>query len=100
MAGGRIIHGGGADPSFADLPDPIMTEFETRVRAVLESLRPMLRADGGDIELVLADEARGRVEVHLKGACSHCAASMITLSMGVEARLREALPTIREVVRV
>ncbi|MHC5209980.1 MAG: NifU family protein [Planctomycetota bacterium] len=77
-----------------------MTDFETRVRTVLESLRPMLRADGGDIDLVLADEERGRVEVHLTGACSHCAAAVITLSMGVEARLREAIPTIREVVRV
>jgi Fe-S cluster biogenesis protein NfuA len=77
-----------------------MSDFEHRVRAVLESLRPMLHADGGDIELVLADEARGRVEVHLTGACSRCAASVITLSMGVEARLRESIPTIREVVRV
>jgi Fe-S cluster biogenesis protein NfuA len=77
-----------------------MSEFETRVREVLESLRPMLRADGGDIDLVLADEARGRVEVHLTGACGHCSAAVITLSMGVEVRLREAIPTIREVVRV
>jgi Fe-S cluster biogenesis protein NfuA len=90
---------GGSQPRrFAARPS--MTDFESRVAAVLEDLRPMLRADGGNIELVRVDEARGRVEVHLTGACSHCAAAVITLSMGVEARLREAIPTIREVVRV
>jgi len=74
--------------------------FEDRVRAVLDELRPMLRADGGDIALVSTDEDRGRVEVHLKGACSSCAASIYTMSMGVETRLKERIPTIREVVNV
>jgi Fe-S cluster biogenesis protein NfuA len=77
-----------------------MTSFEERVRAVLESLRPMLHADGGDIELVLVDEGRGRVEVRLKGACSRCAASLYTLSMGVESRLKQEIPSVREVVHV
>lgn len=74
--------------------------FEERVLAVLEELRPSLRADGGDIALVAADEATGRVEVHLKGACSSCAASIYTLSLGVEARLKERIPAVREVVSV
>ncbi len=74
--------------------------FEDRVRAVIDELRPALRADGGDIALVCADERRGRVEVHLKGACSTCAASIYTMSLGVEARLKERIPAIREVVSV
>jgi Fe-S cluster biogenesis protein NfuA len=74
--------------------------FEERVRAVLEELRPMLRADGGDIAFVSADEAAGRVEVHLKGACRTCSASMMTMSLGVEARLKERIPAVREVVSV
>ena len=74
--------------------------FEDRVRAVLEELRPMLRLDGGDIAFVAADESTGRVEVHLKGACRTCAASMTTMSLGVEARLKERIPTIRQVVNV
>jgi Fe-S cluster biogenesis protein NfuA len=74
--------------------------FEDRVLAVLAELRPSLRADGGDIALVSADEVRGRVEVHLRGACSTCAASIYTLSLGVEARLKERIPAIREVVSV
>ena len=74
--------------------------FETQVRAVLDELRPMLRADGGDVELVAADAARGRVEVRLTGACTRCSASMQTMSLGVEARLKHSLPAVREVVRV
>ena len=74
--------------------------FDERVRVVLEQVRPMLRADGGDIELVATDVRMGRVEVRLKGACSRCSASIYTLSLGVEARLREAIPGIREVVSV
>ncbi len=74
--------------------------FEDNVRAVLDELRPSLRADGGDIALVTADEASGRVEVHLKGACRTCAASMMTMSLGVEARLKQRIPAVREVVSV
>jgi Fe-S cluster biogenesis protein NfuA len=77
-----------------------MPSFEELVLAVLEDVRPMLHADGGDIDLVCVDEARGRVEVHLRGACSHCTASLITLTLGVESRLRERIPAVREVVHV
>ncbi|HTE04964.1 MAG TPA: NifU family protein [Planctomycetota bacterium] len=77
-----------------------MPSFEELVRAVIEDLRPMLHADGGDIDLVSTDEARGRVEVHLRGACSHCSASMITLTVGVESRLKQQIPAVREVVHV
>jgi len=75
-----------------------MPNFEERVRTVLDELRPMLAADGGDVDLVGTDEARGRVEVHLKGACSRCASSLYTLTLGVEARLKQQVPGVREVV--
>jgi Fe-S cluster biogenesis protein NfuA len=77
-----------------------MANFEERVRAVLDEVRPMLHADGGDIDLVSADEESGRVEVHLRGACSHCAASLVTLSVGVESRLKQQIPAVREVIHV
>src|SRR5262245_52201196 len=79
---------------------PSRMSFEQQVRAVIDELRPMLRMDGGDIAFVAADEKTGRVEVHLKGACRTCAASMPTMSLGVEARLKERIPTVREVVNV
>ena len=79
---------------------PESSSFEAQVRGVLDELRPMLRADGGNVELVAAHAASGRVEVRLTGACSHCAASLQTMSLGIEARLKQSLPAVRQVVRV
>ncbi|HZL98833.1 MAG TPA: NifU family protein [Planctomycetota bacterium] len=70
------------------------------MRAVLDDVRPLLRADGGDVELVSADAKRGRVEVRLIGACTRCPASAQTLASGVEARLKHSLPAVRQVIRV
>jgi Fe-S cluster biogenesis protein NfuA len=78
----------------------IPTDLASRVRAVLDDVRPTLRADGGDIELVGVDAATGRVEVRLKGACTHCAASIFTMTYAVEARLKQAIPSIQEVVAI
>ena len=64
------------------------------VRAVLVQIEPLVRADGGRIEL-LAVEA-GRVLVRLSGACSHCHASDMTLRGVLEPRLRAALPWFEE----
>ena len=80
----------------ADIP----TDLTARVAAVLEEVRPTLRADGGDIELVSADAEQGRVEVRLRGACKHCAASLFTMTYAVEARLKQAIPAIQEVVAI
>lgn len=77
-----------------------MSSFEEQVRAVLETVRPLLQADGGDLDLVAVDESRGRVEVHLRGACSTCAASIYTMAMGVETRLKAEVPAVQEVVNV
>lgn len=69
-----------------------------QVEAVLAKVRPTLRADGGDIELV--DVKDGIVQVVLTGACSGCPMSQITLKHGVERALKEAIPGIKEVVPV
>lgn len=93
----------GSTPRHADATPRVaaaMSQFRAEVLAVLEELRPALRADGGDIALVSADEASGRVEVHLVGACRTCAASTLTMSLGVEARLKQRLPAVRTVVSV
>jgi Fe-S cluster biogenesis protein NfuA len=65
-----------------------------------EKIRPYLEADGGGIEFVDYDEASGEVRVRLKGACAGCPGARITLSMGVEAALKEELPQIKRVVAV
>ncbi|MDR2386680.1 MAG: NifU family protein [Deltaproteobacteria bacterium] len=69
-----------------------------RVKEVLNRVRPMLAADGGDIELI--DFKEGQVKVRLLGACRGCPLSQMTLRDGVERALRAAVPDILEVVAV
>ncbi len=72
--------------------------MKEKVEAVLDKLRPMLMMDGGNIELV--DVKDGEVFVHLVGACGMCPSSTMTLKMGVERALKEALPEVTRVVQV
>jgi len=69
-----------------------------QVEAVLAKLRPTLKADGGDIELI--DVKDGVVQVRLTGACHGCPMSEMTLKHGVEKALKESLPEIKSVVPV
>ena len=61
-----------------------------RVEAILERVRPFLRADGGDIELV--EIAGNSASVRLTGMCAGCPSAHMTLYVGVEAALREGMP--------
>lgn len=68
-----------------------------RVSAVLETLRPMARSDGGDIELVdVSDD--GVVTVRLLGACVGCPSSSMTLTLGIERNLKDQIPEVTRVV--
>ena len=69
-----------------------------KVEAALDKIRPALRADGGDVELV--DVKDGVVTVRLTGACGSCPMSTMTLQMGVERVVKEEVPEIKEVVAV
>jgi Fe-S cluster biogenesis protein NfuA len=71
-----------------------------RVQGVIDEIRPYLQGDGGDIELVDVDESTGVVSVRLQGACRGCPGAVMTLKMGVERRLRERVPEVKEVVPV
>jgi putative hydrolase of the HAD superfamily len=67
------------------------------VKQVLDTIRPALQADGGDVELVEVS-ADGVVKVKLVGACGHCPMSTMTLKMGIERTLKEKVPGVKEVV--
>ncbi len=69
------------------------------VKKVLETIRPALQADGGNVELVEVTED-GIVKVKLTGACGHCPMSTMTLKMGIEKTLMEKIPGVKEVVQV
>lgn len=67
-----------------------------RVEEALEQIRPMLRADGGDVELIdVTDE--GLVQVKLIGACGGCPIAMMTLKEGIERLLKEEVPEVQAV---
>lgn len=70
-----------------------------RVLNALETIRPYLKADGGDVELVRITE-EGIVEVKLTGACTNCPMSSMTLRAGVERALIREVPGIRRVEAV
>ena len=69
-----------------------------KVEEILDQIRPNLRADGGDIELLDVEE--GVVRVRLTGACEGCPMRNMTLTGGIERILKEQLPEVREVVAV
>jgi Fe-S cluster biogenesis protein NfuA len=73
-----------------------MTKEE--VQGVLDKVRPMLQRDGGDVELLEVDD--GVVKVRLTGACGGCPMATMTLKRGIEAKLKEEIPDIKEVVSV
>ena len=85
-------------------PNSIAQENDPRaltipnVERVLDELRPYLMADGGNVEIVEIDGPI--VKVRLQGACGSCPSSTMTLKMGIERKLREAIPEVAEVVQV
>ncbi|MBX3008707.1 MAG: NifU family protein [Melioribacteraceae bacterium] len=70
-----------------------------KVLKALDTIRPYLKADGGDVELVKVTP-EGIVEVKLVGACSDCPMSQMTLRAGVERALIKEVPGIRRVEAV
>ncbi len=72
-----------------------MSELMERVEEVLEGLRPMLRMDGGDVELLTIED--GVVKLRLIGACTGCPMSTLTLKSGIERTLKQVIPEIERV---
>lgn len=70
-------------------------ELVARVREVLDECRPMVQADGGDIELL--DVTADTVHVQLTGNCIGCPSSQATLKQGIERRLRSRIPQIKQI---
>jgi Fe-S cluster biogenesis protein NfuA len=68
------------------------------VETILDEMRPYLIADGGNVELVEIDGPI--VKLRLQGACGSCPSSTMTLRMGIERRLRDAIPEIEEIEQV
>lgn len=94
------------EPVYVDLPShennednendsPIVKQIKRILNA---EIRPVVAMDGGDI--VFADYKEGILSIHMKGACSGCPSSTATLKEGIETRMKELLPEIKEVVSI
>ncbi|MDR2957348.1 MAG: NifU family protein [Coriobacteriales bacterium] len=68
-----------------------------KVQEVLDQIRPLLQADGGDVSLVNVNED-GTIEVELEGACKGCPMSELTLAGSVERVLKEQIPEVTQVI--
>ena len=69
------------------------TDLENRVKKVIDSIRPYLQNDGGDIEFVSMSDDKV-VYVELQGHCGSCPHALATLKQGVEAAVKEEVPEI------
>jgi Fe-S cluster biogenesis protein NfuA len=74
-------------------------QYFSSVEEVLNRIRPAMQADGGNVELVSAEES-GIISVRLQGTCLSCPSSSLTLKQGIERTLKEHLDWVTEVVRV
>jgi Fe-S cluster biogenesis protein NfuA len=73
--------------------------LKEKVEEVLDKIRPSLKADGGNVELVDVTE-EGVVKVKLTGACGHCPMSTYTLKLGIEQTIKKEIPEIKSVEQV
>lgn len=71
-----------------------------RIEGALESIRPALHIDGGDVEFVDYSDSDGVVQIRLVGACGGCPISSVTVKHGIERRVKAAVPEVTEVAVV
>lgn len=71
----------------------MQTDLRNRIEAALESLRPFLQADGGDVSLLEITEDK-KVKIEFLGACKSCSMNIMTFKAGIEEAIRKAAPEI------
>jgi NFU1 iron-sulfur cluster scaffold homolog, mitochondrial len=100
---GRVVYEDAPAQALADANERASTHAEAKseddrkiIKALEEYIRPAVEADGGHIAFRSFQE--GLVTVTLRGACSGCPSSMVTLKQGIENLLKHEVPGVREVV--
>jgi Fe-S cluster biogenesis protein NfuA len=71
-----------------------------RLEDALETIRPALHVDGGDVELVGFNPDDGMVQLRLVGACGACPISSVTVKQGIERRIKSMVPEVTGVEAV
>jgi Fe-S cluster biogenesis protein NfuA len=74
-------------------------EIKQKIEIALNSMRPFLEADGGNVELVEVTEDM-EVKLRLLGNCSNCSMSSMTMKAGIESGIKNAIPEVTKVTAV
>lgn len=72
-------------------------DTQERIERALDQIRPALRMDGGNVELVEYDRETKVVRLRMLGACGGCPMSTMTLKMGIERAIRQNVPEVKAV---
>lgn len=75
------------------------TQLMNKITTTIDSLRPYLQADGGDITVEDVTDEKV-VKVKFSGACINCPFSFHTLKAGIEQAIMKEMPDIKEVISV
>jgi Fe-S cluster biogenesis protein NfuA len=77
----------------------MQVEMKEKIEGALDSIRPYLEADGGNVKIVgLSDDMV--LQLELTGTCSSCPMSTMTLKAGVEEAVKKAIPEIKRVAAI
>jgi Fe-S cluster biogenesis protein NfuA len=77
----------------------INTELLSKIEASLDTMRPYLISDGGNVEIVDVTEDM-TVRLRLVGACKTCPQSFMTMKAGIETAIKQAVPEIKSVIAI
>jgi Fe-S cluster biogenesis protein NfuA len=80
--------------------NPSKKDMQSRIEKALEKVRPALKADGGDAQIVECDEASGKVSIQMLGACGGCPLSQLDFVYAIESLIRREVPEVRAIVAV
>ena len=75
-------------------------DLRDRIESTLETIRPALHVDGGDVEFVDFAPEDGVLRLRLVGACGGCPISWVTVKHGIERRIKASIPEVSEVLAV
>ncbi|MEI8135756.1 MAG: NifU family protein [Bacteroidota bacterium] len=76
-----------------------MEALHRKVEEALDTIRPYLEADGGNVEVI--EITNGNIlKLELIGACKTCNMSQMTMKAGIEETIRRAVPEIKEIISV
>lgn len=81
-----------------EMEEKDITTEETKIKEIIETLRPFLISDGGNIEFV--KYINDIVYIKMMGACANCHMLDLTLKEGIEAAIMEEVPSVKEVVNI